>query len=66
MVSGDLIVEFNRNGEEPDRHLVQTPEAAMLAALRLLAKRSSLLPGDTLTVRLDTQLPEHSRASHFS
>jgi len=57
-----LIVEFCRDGGEIKRHLVASArvcgdsrptagERALLIAIRMLAERETLRPGDRLTVR---------------
>jgi hypothetical protein len=46
-----LLVTLTCNGEaEPEQSLARTPEAALKAAVLLLAKRDALYPGDALTV----------------
>jgi hypothetical protein len=62
-------VEFNRDGEEPERVHVTDGTQAMTYALTMISRRHALQIGDTLTVRKGDEgsaLPEISRASHLS
>jgi hypothetical protein len=64
-----LLVQFAREGEEPERIHVADGEQALAQALYLLAKRHALLVGDALTVLhgdAGPDLPEASRSSHYS
>ena len=46
-----LLVTLTTNGEdEPEQVLARTPEAALKAAILMLAKRDALYPGDVLSV----------------
>jgi hypothetical protein len=47
---GSLLVSFCRDGEEPERQLVLSPERALIVAMAMLARRFGLYPGDRLVV----------------
>ena len=46
-----LIVTFSRDGEEPEEIFASDDQCAWRNAITLIARRESLLSGDTLTVR---------------
>jgi hypothetical protein len=48
---GSLLVTFARDGEEPERQLVLSPERALIVAMAMLARRFGLYAGDHITVQ---------------
>jgi hypothetical protein len=47
----DLIVTFQRDGEQPERMIARNPANAWEHGIYLLSQRQELRHGDTLTVR---------------
>jgi hypothetical protein len=48
---GELVVVFQRDGEDDDARLVPNGERAAVAALMMIATRGTLQAGDQLIVR---------------
>jgi hypothetical protein len=70
---GALVVIFYRDGEPHEVIFANDGDHAWAHAVHLITKRETLQHGDTLTVRrpgdeppTDLDLPQVSRASHFS
>jgi hypothetical protein len=51
---GDLLVTFSREGEEDDQRVAADGIKAVTLAMRMLAVRDELQPGDRLTVTAAT------------
>jgi hypothetical protein len=65
---GELLVIFTRHGQPADEQVAHDGEDAVAVATAMLLVRIALEPGDCLAVSKvpPTELPETSRASHFS
>jgi hypothetical protein len=46
-----LLVSFVREGEEPERQLVLSPERALIVAMSMMARHFALYAGDRIEVQ---------------